>query len=991
MSNKIIKIDQFTKGEISPQLQMRSNTDEYKGGLETATNCFSTVLGPEHRRSGTQFLAGVKDYTESPELVRYQINDTTTFILEFGDQYIRFFSPDGQILESDVSISSITKANPGVVTTGAAHGFENGDHVYITGGDMTELNNSLIPYVVANKTSTTFEITDLDGNNVNTTSYTTYTTGGVCNRIYEITSPYTLAQTADIQYVQRGTTMYIVHPAVTPRQLVRTSNTSWTLSEVDFYPEPTYEKGHYEAAITMTPAATTGTGINFTASSGVFLAGDEGRQIVNESTGETGRAVITSVTSTTVAVCDIVEDFTDTNAIAAGDWKLDLSPLVDLEFNGTEKGAIVNVQPKYLSGTLGARFTITGVTNANPGVVTTSAAHGYVAGDKVVIDDITGMSQLNGNTYTVGTTTSTTFQLKDSNNANVDTSAYTTYSSGGIVRQSFTGLSRDAFRSADAGKYILANGGVLKIITVNSATDVDAEVIKTLNSQDDTGNWTLETETWDSTRGYPRSVGLFQERLIYGGTTAEPQTIWFSEAGNFESFGVGPDDEDAIQVDIVSNEVNEINWLASSRDLVVGTSGGELTIDSGTNTAITPSAIRQIPRTYHGSNRQQIAKIKEEILFIQSSARKIRSFRYDFNLDGYTGEDLTLLSEHLTEGGVDELCYAEEPNRSIFAVTSNGDLLCGVYDRLLQVMGWSKFTTDGYFEHVQQITSGENDELFAVIKRTVNGSTVRYIEKYIQTAGEDDTDGFSDAFLTYSVPITISNITAANPAVVTTNAAHGLTNGDTVIIKDLVDPLSADLDSSKTNMSSLNNGTYTVANKTSTTFELSGVNTSTYNSYGSSGNAFLKVSTVSGIHHLEGKTVQVKVDGAKHASKTVSSGSITLDAAAGEIVLGLPYTTTMKTLAADFDIGLGSMLGQQVRWVKPLIRVYKSSVPLVNGEYLPSRDGGDLLGQRVPLETGYLKYGNLTFDETNALTITMSDPFPLQVLGIVGTIQAGVL
>ena len=1088
MTKKIINQNSFTAGEVSPRIYSRSETDEYKRGVETATNCLITPHGTIKRRNGSQFIAQVKDNSKAVRLIPFQISSTVGYILEFGETYIRVYRDNAQITESTVTITGITQANPGVVTA-TAHGYSNGDQVYITSvAGMTEVNNTAIPYQVANKTTNTFELNDTEGNNVNTTSFTAYSSGGTAARIYTITSPWSESEVAELSFTASGSTMYIAHKDYAPRSLVRTSDTSWELDTITFIPPPTYEAG-YDPNVSLKPFATTGTGINvladhvdltdgtyqwtasgadaneyycelngggdpslsnttavfengspitkatagalsqsewgladndslgFTtiyvqladdadpdskssgylrcAQSATFLGADVGRQIINEATGETGRASITSIDSLGgYATVDIIDDFTDTNVIAAGDWKMDLSPIADLDFVGTQIGSIVNIICKYPSGTLGSALNISNITQANPGVVTHDSAS-FAAGDKVLISGVVGMVQVNENVYTVGSVTSTTLQLKDDNNTNVNTTNYTAYSSGGTVRQVFTDVALGTFRSADVGKYILINGGVLKIISVNSSTDIDCEVVKALNSSDTTSNWTLEEDTWSSTRGYPRAIGQYEQRLVFGGTSAQPQNLWLSESGIFTGFGTGPDDEDSIDVILGSNEVNEINWIATARDLVIGTSGGELTINSGTTSGLTPSSIQQQPRTYYGADLQTPAAVRDEILFIQNSGRKIRTFRYDFNIDGYTGEDLNFLAEHLTEGGLEEVSYAEEPDSVIYAVTTNGDMLAGTYDRSKRIIAWAKFTTNGNYENVETIGKGEEDQVWIVVNRTVNSLTKRYIEKFVPGDGSDDLHAFQDSFLTLSSNIAISGITAANPAVVTTSSAHGLSNNDVVIIKDLVDPDESTLNADNTNMSDLNQKTFTVANKTSTTFELTdssgnNIDTSSYNAYGSSGNVWLKVTAVSGLGHLEGKSAVIRGDGATMANETVSSGAITIDEASGEVVAGLAYTTTIKTLGHEYDIGLGSMQGQRARWARPLIRVVKSTRPTLNGEYLPNRTTNDLLEQKIPLYTGFFEYGPLNWSNSTALTISLSDPLPLEVTGITGVIDAGV-
>lgn len=976
---KILSQTSFSAGEISPILLGRSETDERGRGLEQATNVICSVYGLISRRNGSRFVALTKDPLAAIRLAKYQFSKDVAYILEFGNQYIRFFTEGAQVVESALNITGITKANPGVITSNS-HGLSNNDQVYITNvSGMVEINDSNIPYIVANVTANTFTLKDIDGNAINTTSYTTYTSGGNIRRIYTLASPWTTAQLSEITYVQSGLDMYIAHPETETRVLQISSSTDWSLSLLSPSPPPTYESGYESTGTTITPSATSGTGVTFTAGASIFLAGDEGRQIINLSSGETGAATITSVTSGTVAVCDIVENFTDTNAIASADWKLGLSPVVALEFDGTQTGSIVTVRSEHQTSALGPSLTITGITQANPAVVT-SNAHGLSNGQLIQIQDVVGMTQLNNKQFTVEGVTANTFQLKAENST-----AYTAYTSGGIARRALSGEVKNAFRSADVGKYILANGGALEIISILSASSIKALVHKSLNTAASTNNWSLEVPTWTPARGYPRAVGLFEQRLVLAGTETQPQTVWMSESGIFNGFGAGPDDEDSIEIELVSNEVNTTNWLYAARDLIVGTTGGEISISSGTSGAVTPSSNKQQPRTYHGSVTQQAIPVKDEVVFVQREGRKLRTLKFEFDMDSYSGEDITFLSEHLTEGIIKEAVYGQEPDSIIYAVTEQGKLLCGVYDRPKSVIGWSESDTNGNYESVQTLPG----EVWVSVKRTINGKTRRYIELMTKSDGSSDTDGFSDSYITISSPLTITNITTANPAVVT-SASHGLSNGDKVIIKSLVDTNKYDLDPDKSNMSDINGNTYTVANVTANTFELSGLDATNYNSYSSGGKAFKKITILTGLDHLEGKAVQIKADGAVMPDEVVTSGSITLSRPAGEIVIGLRYLSTLKTISQEFDLGQGSMQGQRVRWARPLLRVYKSAKPRVNDSFLPSGIGSDGMGKKVPLFTGFLEYGGQDWSDSSSINIEIDDPLPFNLLAITGTVKSGV-
>lgn len=318
----------------------------------------------------------------------------------------------------------------------------------------------------------------------------------------------------------------------------------------------------------------------------------------------------------------------------------------------------------------------------------------------------------------------------------------------------------------------------------------------------------------------------------------------------------------------------------------------------------------------------------------------------------------------------------------IYAITNDGDLLVCTYFREQKILGWTKYTTDGSYENVQVISNGSTDEVWVSVNRSINGNTYRYIELFDDGTGEDRLDGFSDSYLTYSNFTNITGITKANPAVVT-SASHGLSNGDRVKLIDVG------------GMSEVENITFLVASAATNTFALTdlqgnNINSSSYTTYTSGGECHKLVQTVSGLDHLEGESVEVKVDGTVTSNLTVSSGSITLNNWHYEVTVGIPYTTTIKTLQREFDIGRGTMQGQKSRYIRPLLRLYKSTLPLVDGEFMPSRSGNNLMNLSVPLYTGDQEYGMLNWSNKGQMTITVAEPLPLTISGIFGTFEGNV-
>lgn len=804
---------------------------------------------------------------------------------------------------------------------------------------------------------------------------------------YELSTTYTESEVQEITYVQFGRVIYIAHAEHPPASLTWTSDTSWVLEDVFFYPPPTDEDG-FKPAATITPGATSGLSVTFTANGGVFLPADVGRQIHNLS--GTGKASIISYTNNTTVVCDILENFPNTSAIASQSWKMDLSPIAKLEMDNSGTGTTSTLTSFYTDSFRGPAKSIATITRANPGVLTVSGGHGFTDGDKVELKNIQGMPPINNAIWAVKEINANDFSLLSSTGSEVDTTIYQPYAGGGIARKVFADIFVDAFRSDDVDRYILINGGIGLVTEIPDAHTAKIELQKSLNAITSTSAWSIEEEAWTSTKGYPRVIALHQQRIWFGGTDNAPQTVWGSSPAIFDSIGVGGQDDDAISFDLAASEVNQIQWMYGLRDqLIIGTSGAEITIGSGVQAGpITSSSITADSRTYSGSKLQQPIALENEVLYIQRSGTKINSFRYNFEIDNYLSDDLVFLAEHLPRdgGGIKEIAYAQDPDRLVYAVLNDGTMMIGTYYRDQQVIAWTLYNTDGLFENIQTISTGINDEVWVVVKRTIDGSTKRYIERFdsvnMSQFGINNTEVFSDCALTLSLPKTVTGITKANPGVVTANS-HGFSNGDQIKLFDIG------------GMEEVVGKTYVVANKTANTFELttvsgSNVNTTTFTDYTSGGEVFKLFSTVSGLNHLESKSVEIKADGAAHATKIVTGGSITLDRPAYEVTVGLSYESEIHTLQREFNLGLGSQQGQPARWVHPILRLYRSCLPTLNGEFLPARTPQDLMDNKVELVTGDVEYGNLDWGTDSSLTITINKPFPFVLLGIFGMMEAGV-
>ena len=320
MPKQLLSIPSFTAGELSSSMEGRTDFAKYFNGASNIENFVVLPHGPITRRPGTYFVSEIKTSSAKTRLIPFTFSTEQTYILEFGNLYIRFFKDDGQITEGNKVISAITKANPAVVTA-TSHGYSDGDFVNISGVvGMTEVNGKT--FKVSNKTTNTFELQDVDGTNINSSGYTTYSSDGVANKIYQITTEYTTAQIFDLKFAQSADVMYICHPSHEVTKLSRTGHTSWSLDEVDFLSTgPFLDANTTTTTLTPSNASTGSRNITASAITGInggvgWLATDVGRVISMNN----GKATITARTSATVAVATVTDAFDNTNAVT--DWKL---------------------------------------------------------------------------------------------------------------------------------------------------------------------------------------------------------------------------------------------------------------------------------------------------------------------------------------------------------------------------------------------------------------------------------------------------------------------------------------------------------------------------------------------------------------------------------------------------------------------------------------------------------------------------------------------
>ena len=485
-----------------------------------------------------------------------------------------------------------------------------------------------------------------------------------------------------------------------------------------------------------------------------------------------------------------------------------------------------------------------------------------------------------------------------------------------LVASATTGINGGSgFASTDVGRFVFLHGGYAKITGFTNTTNVTIEILTTLSASTATENWRLGA--FSDTTGHPSTVTFFEQRLVFAGTTEQPQTVFFSKSGDYENMdaniGGTIADSDAIIYTIASNQVNAIRFMTATRTLIIGTAGGEFSVSGGgSDVAITPTNILIKKQSNHGAANLDALAVVNVTLFMQRARRKMRELAYNFDVDGYIAPDMTILAEHITEGGISQMAYQQEPNQIIWLVRGDGELVGFTYQREQQVTAWHRHIFGGAFgsgkavcESVAVIPTDDTEyEVYVIIKRTINGATKRYIEvlnTFDFTETDNTTFNFLDSQLDY-------------------------------------------------------NGSATT--------------------------------TISGLSHLEGQTVSILADGATHADKVVSSGSITLDRSATKVKVGLSYTSLLQTMRIDAGARDGTSQSKTKRIYEITIRLFESvgvevGPDLNNLERIPFRSSANAMNQGITPFTGDKEVefrGN--YETDGFVFVRQTQPLPLTILSL---------
>lgn len=748
---------------------------------------------------------------------------------------------------------------------------------------------------------------------------------------------------------------------------------------------------------------------------------------------------------------------------------------------------------------LNANKTIVSVTKADPCVVEITS-HGYSDGDFWYCGDGAEMTELEGKFYKVANSTTHTFELQDLDGHDIDSSAFTTYVSGGsgatmyvlttpydhedlskidytqsadvmtlscvgYVEKELTRTAHNAWTITDitfapqlsapsgstavpavAGaatfKYqitalntetleeslpesITASSAAtplsstnkinISIAAVSGAAKYnvyrqDNGVYGFVGSSDISGSNVfvddnIEPDLSDTppsardpladTDNSSAAVVYHRQRRIFGGSDANPNTHYGTQIGNYYNMNVSSPikDSDAYTLALASNTVNRIRYFISMRDLVILTNDSAWAVRPGGDAAVITATAEQVQQSELGSAQVKPIIAIDTILFIEEGGEKVYDMGYEYNADQYRGTELSLLGSHLFIGySITDWCFAKRPFSIAWCVRSDGKMLGLTYLRQEQIVGWHQHDTLGSFKSLASVQEGQEDAVYAIIERTVNGTTRKYIERMHSRRFKPLVE---DAFFVDS-GLTLDNWNTNTSSTMTlTGGTDWTTDEDLTLTENAtVSPFTSD-DVGRTfvirvfntdgaikkrvrlTVKTYNSATEVIVNaNTIVPSELQGVATTYW---------ARMVTELSGLDHLEGETISILADGNVLPQKTVSGGMVDLVKPYAKIHAGLPYISLLELL--DIDI---TELGNQ-SYSKP------KSVSEVDVSYVDSRGGFlandvdskfyEIIQRKVsdadnpiPLQTGRRRITiSPRTDTVGHLAFKQEDPLPITI------------
>lgn len=748
MSDLVIQAS-LNGGEWSPKLFARVDLAKYKSGAALLENWFVDYRGGASTRPGTKYILQCFKSDTAVRLIPFQASFSVGYVLEFGDQYIRFFFAGAPVLEAAETITAAVVGSP-TVFTAALHGYANTDWIFA--------GNKY--YIIQNATVNTFTLTDLFGNAITNNPFVLPTSA---QRVYTIASPYAAADLRRLKYAQNVNQLIICHPNYPPQVLTLIDPTNWNILPITF------------GTTAATPAApslaiTPGSAVPPLAfySYKITAVDANGQESLPSPQGNFGpNADMRNVANTMAISWAAVPGAVSYNVYKAAISYSSVAPAGALfGYIGQASGTSFtddNIAPDFsvtppLSRNPFVGSGVASVTVTAPGTYTSVPTVSFTGAASTIAASAVAVLQVQG-TPTVGA--GGAGYAPDDVVTFTNGVALIVNTVGGGAVTSWKPVSASGASPGSVSSGATPANPVVQLSTSGGGTGATANLvwgvglIQVLNQG--AGYLAVPTVTFSSgaatatavlsatSNGYPSVPGFFQQRLVLAAPLGSPQTFYMSQPGKYFNYNISAisQADDSITGTLVSGQLNTIrDMISQPSGLLMLTDRNSWIINGGSQgSAVTPFAIVANAQSFNGISDVPLIVANFDVLYVQAKGSIVRDSTYNIYSNVYTGADISTLASHLFYGyTVDEWAWAEEPFKLAWAVRSDGVALALTFLKEQEFIGWThSHTGNGLFKSVTTVveataTAGQVDAVYWVVERVINGQTLKYIERFAERA-----------------------------------------------------------------------------------------------------------------------------------------------------------------------------------------------------------------------------------------------------------------
>ena len=519
--------------------------------------------------------------------------------------------------------------------------------------------------------------------------------------------------------------------------------------------------------------------------------------------------------------------------------------------------------------------------------------------------------------------------------------------------------------------------------------------------------------TFDGSGNWPGAVSYYEQRRCFAGTLNDPHTLWMTRTNTESdfSYSLPVKDTDRIKVRVAARDANTIQHIVPLSQLLMMTNAAEWRVSPVNSDAITPTTISVRPQSYVGASSVQPSLINNALVYCAARGGHVRELGYNWQASGFITGDLSLRATHLFDGfSITDMCYSKAPQPLVWFVRSDGKLLGLTYIPDEKVGAWHQHDTQGWFESCTTVPERENDVLYVVVKRLINGEEVRFVERMRpRMATVAKNAFFLDCGKTYDgtnlYPNRLVRLELMNVATGTYEAGSPLQIegmpgswllfrsppnsmdvspdvGDAIV---LTGPLGREYRLTIKHVDWGQDGGYYHKATVVCDQDIPLYFQDRVGFDGTDRWAFAR-RIITGLEHLNGATVSILADGAVEAPQAVYLGTVTLSRPAVRVHVGLPYTSDLQTLPMVLNVdGFGQ--GRVKNINKAWLRVHQSSGIQVGPDVDSLTDAKlrttEAYGFPVKVKSTEIEVAlTPSWAASGQILVRQSDPLPLTVVSI---------